>query len=155
MLKICAKCNHPNPDATGSDVDACPACGAIYAKVQQTFGANPAMAAAAPRAARRSVRVGRDVPFIERLRADSHYPAFRTVVGVFAILGYVVAALGFVGGIIAGMGGGGPGAILGGFVFACVIGVLAKVAKEASLMLADLSDAMVRMAEKQEGVGDD
>ena len=40
MLKICAKCNHPNPDATGLDTDACPACGAIYAKVQQTFGAN-------------------------------------------------------------------------------------------------------------------
>ena len=153
MLRICAKCNHPNPDATGSDVDACPACGAIYAKVQQTFGANPAVAAAAPRAAaRRSVRVDPGVPFIDRLRTEGHYPAFRTVVGVFAIIGYVVAGLTLLGAVITGWRGGGVGVFLGGVVFACVIGVFAKVAKEASLMLADLSDAMVRMAERQDGL---
>ena len=151
MLRICAKCNHPNPDATGSDVDACPACGAIYAKVQ-AFGVKPEQAVGAPRAAaRRSVRVDPSVPFIDRLRTESHYPAFRTVVGVFAILGYVVAGLTLLGAVIAGWrGGGGAAAIIGGLVFACVICIFSKVAKEASLMLADLSDAMVRMAERQE-----
>ena len=72
------------------------------------------------------------------------------MVGVFAIMGYVVAGIALVGGSIAAWRGAGAGAFLGGLVFACVTGVIAKVAKEASLMLADLSDAMVRMAERQE-----
>jgi TM2 domain-containing membrane protein YozV len=36
MLKICQKCNHPNPAATGRPTEACPECGALY---------NPAAAA--------------------------------------------------------------------------------------------------------------
>lgn len=34
MLKTCIKCGHVNPQATGSELEACPACGVIYAKAQ-------------------------------------------------------------------------------------------------------------------------
>ena len=150
MLKICAKCNHPNPDATGADTDACPACGAIYAKVQQSFSARAEAPAAAPRTA---ARRGATVPFIERLRADSQYPTFRQVVGLFSVIGYVLAAIVGIGAVVTGFSGS-VAAAAGGIVFACLIVIFSRFAKEASLMLADLSDAMVRMAERQEGAGD-
>lgn len=35
MEKVCAKCGALNREATGSTTEACPACGAIYFKVQQ------------------------------------------------------------------------------------------------------------------------
>lgn len=35
MQRLCAKCGHQNPLATGSDHEACPQCGAIYAKAGQ------------------------------------------------------------------------------------------------------------------------
>ena len=148
MLKICAKCSHANPDATGAETDACPACGAIYAKVQAAVSrAAPSTAAPRPVAPRRSTRG--DGPFIDRLRAQSQYPTFRQVVGLFTGIGYVLAALVGVGSVMVAFRGGAAPAV-GGIVFACLIVIFSRFAKEASLMLADLSDAMVRMAERQE-----
>ena len=149
MLRICAKCSHPNPDATGAATDACPACGAIYAKVHAAVSnATPSAAASRPAAPRRSGRG--DAPFIDRLRADSQYPTFRQVVGLFSVIGYVLAAIVGIGAVVSGFSGS-LAAAVGGIVFACLIVIFARFAKEASLMLADLSDAMVRMAERQEG----
>ena len=34
MLRDCLKCEAPNPNATGDLLEACPRCGAIYAKVE-------------------------------------------------------------------------------------------------------------------------
>lgn len=147
MENTCIKCGHFNSAATGAATDACPKCGAIYAKLQQIFGARPEQTAVDSRAA---VRRSPTEPFIERLRAQSQYPAFRSVVGAFCVFGYVVAVLVFVAAAMA-VWRGEVGFFLGGLVFACAIGVLSKVAKEASLMLADLSDAMVRVAERNEG----
>ncbi len=164
MQKTCIKCGHINPNAMGLDTDSCPKCGVIYAKAQpplsRTGGraAAPATVASAWPSHRAPAAPRAAVPsdaYIDRLRAQSHYPAFRTVAGIFAILGYVVAALVLIAAIFASTRGGGAGAGLGGLVFACVIAVFAKVAKEALLMLADLSDATVRMAERQEETAGD
>jgi len=144
MLRICAKCSHPNPDATGAATDACPACGAIYSKVQAAVS-NATPSATAPRRSARG-----DAPFIDRLRAHSQYPTFRQVVGLFSVIGYVLAAIVGIGAVVSGFSGS-LAAAVGGIVFACLIVIFARFAKEASLMLADLSDAMVRMAERQEG----
>lgn len=146
MEKTCIKCGHINPRATGAATDGCPKCGAIYAKLQQVFGSQPEQAAVASQAA---VRRTLAAPFIDRLRSESQYPAFRSVVGAFCLFGYVVAVLVLVG-AATGAWRGEFGVFLGGLVGAIAIGVFAKVAKEASLMLADLSDAMVRVAERNE-----
>lgn len=42
MLKTCLKCNHVNPAATGDALEACPACDAIYSRVEAAFAAKPA-----------------------------------------------------------------------------------------------------------------
>ena len=141
MEKTCIKCGHINPKATGAATDGCPKCGAIYAKLQQVFGAQPARAA---------VRRTPESPFIERLRSESQYPAFRSVVGAFCLFGYVLAVAAVVTAAMA-VWRGEVGFFLGGLALACAIAVVSKVAKEASLMLADLSDAMVRVAERQDG----
>jgi len=62
----------------------------------------------------------------------------------------VLAAIVGIGAVVSGFSGS-LAAAVGGIVFACLIVIFARFAKEASLMLADLSDAMVRMAERQEG----
>ncbi len=42
MLKHCLKCGHANPDATGTELDACPECGAIYSRVEAAMAAQVA-----------------------------------------------------------------------------------------------------------------
>ena len=37
MERTCLKCGHVNASANGSDLEACPKCGAIYAKVEQAI----------------------------------------------------------------------------------------------------------------------
>lgn len=82
------------------------------------------------------------------MREQSLYPAWRKIVGFFTLLGYIVAALTLVGGVVAAKGS--PMAAIVGVVSAAVIALLAKVGKELSLMLADLSDATVRLAASRE-----
>jgi hypothetical protein len=149
MQKTCIKCGHVNQNASGADTDACPACGAIYAKAQRTL-ARPAPAAAIEPQSSLPIRtpVRQREPFIDRLRAESLYPTFRKVVTIFHVLGQVMAVLVLLGGLIATYNTGSAGAAIGATVGAIFMSIFFRVAKEASLMLADMSDATVRMAER-------
>ena len=164
MIKKCIKCNHVSPDWRGSDAEACPACGVVYGKAEPVAAARPSAVPPLPPAARRapataaagrlSVLPGDDTAgeasaFVQRLRAQGHYPAFRSLVGVGALLGYVFAAVLAIGSVASGWKSGSWGLGLGGSAVALVVFVFIKAAKEASLMLADLSDAAVRLAQRQ------
>lgn len=49
MLKICQKCGHPNPSATGTALDTCPQCGVPYnPAAAASANAAPVFSAAAP-----------------------------------------------------------------------------------------------------------
>lgn len=153
MQKTCIKCSHVNAEASGADTDACPVCGAIYAKAQRTL-ARPAPAPAAelePQSRPSSpAPVLKREPFIDRLRAESLYPTFRQVVAIFHVLGQLLAVLVFLGGVVTTYSTGSAGAVIGATVGAIFMSIFFRVAKEASLMLADMSDATVRMAERGE-----
>lgn len=152
MLKICQKCNHANPSATGDDLEACPQCGAIYSRVAAAMSARAQGVtaapprAAAPRPARTPASSG---SFIDRLRADSLYPTFRDLVRVIYFVWMALAAvalLGAVGALVWGSGAARVGGFLMSLFFTLFFAVIAKVTKEAALMLADLSDAAVHIA---------
>ena len=147
MKKTCIQCGHINPVASGADTDACPRCQAIYFKLQQ-------MAEGAPRPRERAFPTAaparNQTPFIERLRDERLYPTFRKVVTIFHVLGQVLAVLVLLGGLIAAYNTGSAGALIGATVGAIFMSVFFRVAKEASLMLADMSDATVRMAARDE-----
>jgi hypothetical protein len=156
MSKRCLKCQHV-AEIEYSDTAACPACGAVYSKVEQSARAvGPAPAAASEvdiGAAPPKVPSGRAPQsdgFIEVLRAESIYPTFRGFVQVFYVLGLVLAAMLFVGGIIGGFmsGGATPGMVGAGTAVLFVL--LARLFKETWLMLADLSDAMIRVARRDQ-----
>ncbi len=154
--KQCLKCGH----SAAYELDpptACPACGAIYAKVEQALrGGAPGRQGAeprpeiqyfsAPRAS--SADPGGRRPdmhaFAERMRSDSLYPAWRKIVSLSTIACYVIAAL-----ILLGVSISTKGSFLGvlaGAGIAALVVIFAKVGKELSLMLADLSDAAVQLA---------
>lgn len=42
MIETCLKCGHVNNASTGSDLEACPQCGAVYSKVEQAMAAKRA-----------------------------------------------------------------------------------------------------------------
>ena len=164
MFKICQKCNHPNPSATGAELEACPECGAIYSRVAQAMAAKAAPAAPAsarpdfadsrtaarPAGAAAASPSGSDVHgFAERLRAASLYPTFRGLVRLIYFVWMVLAAVALIGAVTALLSGSGIariGGFLGGLFFALFFAVIAKVTREAALMLADLSDAAVHIA---------
>ena len=95
MQVTCIKCNHVNPNATGSAHDACPKCGVIYAKAQQ------AMAPAVRRPVANSKLEHSPNQFIEELREASIDPTFRSVISLGYVLGLVLAVLLALGGIVA------------------------------------------------------
>jgi phage FluMu protein Com len=144
MQVTCIKCNHVNPNATGSAHDACPKCGVIYAKAQQAMA--PATAVRRPVANSRLEQSSNQ--FIEELREASIYPTFRSVINLGYVLGLVLAVLLALGGLVGGYKAGSFGTAFGAVVAAIVIAVIARFMKEASLMLADMSDATVLMAKK-------
>ncbi|ASI68517.1 hypothetical protein BA022_08080 [Diaphorobacter nitroreducens] len=78
------------------------------------------------------------------MREQTLYPAWRKVVGFFAILGYIVAAVLAVSVFFSANGS--TWVLLVGWGIAALVALVAKVGKELSLMLADLSDAAVHLA---------
>lgn len=56
MQKTCIKCGHVSFNAAGQPTDACPSCGAIYAKARALAG-SPATAAKPPRSQSASRRI--------------------------------------------------------------------------------------------------
>ena len=88
MNKTCLKCGHPNPNASGDPMEACPSCGAIYSRVEAAWGvrpngvsASPASSApvhpVAPAPAAEVAAVGE---FAVWMRLESLYPTFRSLV---------------------------------------------------------------------------
>ena len=162
--KTCKKCGH-TATYNGLEPQSCPACGAIYAKVEAALRAassaratRTAESAADTQPARISAQAAStrgEVPrldvhaFATQMRSDSLYPVWRKLVGLATLLGYLLATLILVTALIALFGGSvTPGLVgVGGAVF---VAVMVRVAKEAWLMLADLSDASVRMAAQRE-----
>lgn len=154
-MRRCLKCDHVSRESP--DPEACPQCGAIYAKVEAAAktGAPLRAPVVEPRGGRASVSPAESgfssirpkaEPFIGQLRRESLYPSFRTVVRIAYWVIIAVAAIALVSALFSGSGV----AIAGAFVGAAVMVVLASFMREGTLMLADLSDAAVRMAERQE-----
>lgn len=81
------------------------------------------------------------------------YPTFRSLVRLVYVLWLVFAALALVGGFGSLVFGSGAARILGpmvGLFFAFFFYFIGKICSEMSLMLADLSDAAVRIAAQGE-----
>lgn len=147
MQKTCQKCGHINPAATGDALEACPGCGAIYSRVAQAMAQQAAKAVRPAAASPRSIK-----EFAEQMRSASLYPTFRGLVHVIYLVMLVMAGLSLAMGLLALTKGEGIPRIagfIGGVFFAIVTFVFARVAKEGSLMLADLSDAAVQLAAKE------
>lgn len=92
------------------------------------------------------------LPAARRLRAQSLYPTWRQLVGFLAVVGYGVAALILLGGVVGVWQGGvlGIPILLGSVVVALFVVLITRVSREGWLMLADLSDAAVRLAAQTE-----
>lgn len=164
--KQCLKCNHV-ASFEGAPPLACPECGAVYSKVEEAIRSGAPMrsrnnstdsgfansALPTPKAwsaiSQTRGEDGLDVhAFARNMRNDSLYPAWRKIVGFFTILGYVFAVILLVAAFVVGRDS--VWTLLVGFGCAAMIALAAKVGKELSLMLADLSDASVRIAARQE-----
>lgn len=149
--KECRKCGHTAQFEEEPPL-ACPTCGAVYAKVEQALREGQAPRAqpiARPAVSRSPTNDIDHHAFADLLREESIYPTFRTVVKIAYWLGVLAALLIAAGGVMASFSAG-AAALLGGFAVGALVFVFAKVAKEMSLMLADLSDATVRSAARTE-----
>lgn len=145
--------------------EACPQCGAIYSRVEaylkrQAAAANPRAsvaaaavavqgnATAAPAAPGIASALGVPRPpagpsmadFVQGLRAGSLYPTFRGLVRLVTWLWYLLAAIAVIGAFFAPIDAVAKIMTVAGALFIIVI---ATAAREAALMLADLSDAAV------------
>ena len=146
--KKCLKCGH----STTYDLEppiSCSNCGAIYAKVEQAMQ-NP-LARPTPQPQRPIITTRPADPdpshisFAEVMRSESLYPTFRALTNAAYYFMVLIAALVLIGGIFAFLNLG-IGYLFGAIVGAAFIYLIARVSRELSLMLADLSDATVRMA---------
>ena len=169
MQRKCLKCGHINNSATGEELEACPQCGAIYSRVEAALAARSA-AGAAPMSARPAptpppissfaqrsqTKTEKELDvheFAETMRSGSLYPTFRSLVKVFYWFWMLLAVVAAIGTLVTVFMGSGLGRIGGGLVglFGTLFFILlARLTSETSLMLADLSDAAVRIAAKQE-----
>jgi hypothetical protein len=149
--KKCLKCGHL-ARFTDQPPEACPACDAVYSKVEAAAahggGALPRPARLLPGTRSRTGQATTPDPdFVAAMRADSLYPNFRSLARLTTWLCYVVGA-GFIlvtifQGTEESMGR------IGVILATLVMMVIATAAKEASLMLADLSDAAVCIAPRE------
>lgn len=159
MSKRCPGCKRVSE--VEASVGACPKCSALYigpevAERSQAAPAgtriDPALEGEVP--ARRNVRpiVGAD-QFVGKLRSESIYPTFRGFVQISYVVGLLLAACCAIGGVIAlfktDRGGAGFGL---GIALAILFVLMARLFKEMWLMLADMSDAIVRMARNQDSL---
>lgn len=162
--KTCKKCGH-TATYNGLEPQSCPACGAIYAKVEEALRAAADArasrnAAAAAQNSRLPSSQAADIQgdargvvdvhaYAASMRDDSLYPFWRKLVGIVTILGYIMAVILLIAAFIT-ISKVSVTAGLVGIVLAVFVAVMARVGKEASLMLADLSDASVRLAAHRE-----
>lgn len=137
---VCPKCSKLNANTTGASDEACPYCGVIYAKAQRSADVHRIRAKAT-----QTVAAADGGRFIDQLRAESHYPTFRALVGLFYLVGLGLGLIILVvGGVVAWQG-----SVVGGIavvVASLIVLILVKVGKEVSLMVADMSDASIHTA---------
>lgn len=167
MHRTCLKCDHINEAATGDAIEACPQCGAIYSRVEAAF-ATRSKAELRPATARPTAELTSryrthfrsdaaadeddyvDVhAFADTLRAQSLYPTFRSLVRViywFFILLAAASAIVVLVTLFKGSGVGRIGGVVGGIFMMLFFILIARITSETSLMIADLSDAAVRIA---------
>lgn len=141
----CLKCQHINPQASMTTEEACPKCGGIYSRVEAYLNAAsdragpPSRLPKSPTPARQPTRrPDNNRDFVAHMRSQSLYPNFRMLTKIFVWCTYLLAL-----GIgITGLSAGGMAttAAIFGAIF---LVIAATVAKEAALMMADLSDATV------------
>lgn len=164
MQRTCVKCGHEHPNANGSDTEACPSCGAIYAKAgtvpwpsgrpassgfgqPSRFGGGGRQRAAGVEASLSSDDLQH---YVVVMRAQSLYPTVRTLVKLGHWFMVIIAVLVALAGMMAARATG-PAALVGGVCGALFIVIFSLALRELSLMLADLSDASVRAAAVAEG----
>lgn len=149
MNKTCLKCGHANPSASGDPLEACPSCGAIYSRVEAAWAATPR-----PAAERTALRPEDAEPvdaFAVGLRIESLYPTFRGLVQIVYWVWVVLAVLCFAAALVGVTNGDGPARLwsfLAGVFLGVVFLIVGRVTREMALMLADLSDAAVRIASR-------
>ncbi len=158
-MRKCLKCGHVS--SAIPDPQACPSCGAVYAKVESAQQANTAAAAREAREAQRrrdsqfakpsgfssaKPQSAQATPFLKRLRAESAYPTFRALVGLFTWLLVIIAGIA----VLVAWISGSAAAAIGTTAGSLVVIIFALAGREVALMLADLSDASIRTAERQE-----
>jgi hypothetical protein len=87
--------------------------------------------------------------YLNRIRSESAYPVYRSLIGLFVLIFYVLGGLVILGGLVTGLGTmfhtgflAGVFVILISFVFGAIYIILAKFMKEAMLMAADLTDSI-------------
>jgi hypothetical protein len=87
--------------------------------------------------------------YLQSIRAETAYPVYRGVIGTIALLGYVLAGVIALGALVTGLGAMASSFLTGlitlvaGGVVAAITFLVAKLSKEASLMLADIADSTV------------
>lgn len=162
-FKNCLKCGHDTPYSDNPPL-VCAHCGAIFHKVEEVIKSGESVrpiAANQPKvdsqlsdakqASHMPIRIRTNEPFIDRLRAESNYPAFRKVVNMFNWFGMMLAGIIFLSGLFSSFYlHQGSGSILAGTGLAIFIYIVFRVGKEVSLMVADMSDATVRIARRDE-----
>ena len=86
--------------------------------------------------------------YLTQIRSNTAYPVYRGIIGVIALLGYVLAGISALGALISGFGRmghsflGGVGVLIAGLVVSGLIFLLARFWKEAALILADIGDSI-------------
>jgi hypothetical protein len=94
--------------------------------------------------------------YLQRIRSQSSYPTFRSLIGIFALLLYILGAVCILGGIIGGLGAmakqGASGlvVIVVGFIAGAIYIIMGKVVREASSMLADIADSVTDLNSRYE-----
>lgn len=167
--ETCLKCGHVNPAAMGSETEACPQCGAIYARVKAALasgqparsgkladsgapfrGSAPAAPPKPPAKVHRYVGRAPD-PYIVQLRDGTQYPTFRTVVRLGLFFGYLLAVGCLIGGFFTMFGRDGTfWHLLIGMGSGALIYLLTRIWFELTVMIVDIADASVRTAENSE-----
>ena len=105
------------------------------------------------RPTKKSMKAGKQ-QYLDQIRANTAYPTYRGIIGLIAILGYLLAVLNGLGTVITGfsmMGKSfisGVGIIIGGLLIAGLIFLGTRFWKEAALILADIGDSITEANSK-------
>jgi hypothetical protein len=137
LSQLLGKTPESKPDYAASATPPVPPAAKPYVPVQQA----PVMAGMSSSTTKKQ--------YLDSIRAHSAYPTYRGFIGVFALIGYIVAGIVALGAVIGGVvsmnktPGVGLAVIVGGLIYAAILYLMARFFKEAALILADLADSTV------------